>query len=90
MILCAKGITSTETPVLPNLSTTFDSSTIIINFFACSSVIFSLNKAPPFPFTQLNLPSTSSAPSIAKSSSVISDMSEIERPNSFACVLCVY
>ena len=60
----AIGITSTGNGNLPKHSTSFDLSTIQINFDAIEVKIFSRVKQAPPPLIILKLGSTSSAPSI--------------------------
>mmetsp|Transcript_75240 Transcript_75240/g.151267 ORF Transcript_75240/g.151267 Transcript_75240/m.151267 type:complete len:219 (+) Transcript_75240:270-926(+) len=65
----------------------FDSSTITMNFLAHTSTIFSRSKAPPPPFTRFSWSSTSSAPSIATSSSDSSSRVTRGMPRDSACSL---
>mmetsp|Transcript_14259 Transcript_14259/g.37830 ORF Transcript_14259/g.37830 Transcript_14259/m.37830 type:complete len:224 (-) Transcript_14259:16-687(-) len=71
----------------PSALHSLDSSTMTMNFFAMISTIFSRRSAPPPPLTRKRLGSTSSAPSIATSSSERSLSVHSGMPSSSACSL---
>src|SRR5256886_6933252 len=79
------GCTSTGTGDFdPRRGTSFDSSTITMNFFDAAATIFSRKSAPPRPLIKSSFGSTSSAPSTHRSGRVRSSSNVSGIPSSFA------
>src|SRR5579863_4321475 len=80
------GITSTGTTPQPSRSTSFDSSATITSRALALATIFSRSSAPPRPLIKFSVPSsTSSAPSIVKSTRGWSESVESGMPSARAC-----
>jgi len=73
-------------PLPPKYFTSFDSSTITINVLHTLTTIFSLWREPPRPFTRLRKGSTSSAPSMARSTTGCESRLDRGMPRESVCL----